>query len=114
MKKPFQKDIAFLKEELVHHEYISRKFSQECDNSRAAEFEILCTEIRTALEIMEERQATAISEWTALAHSERQTILNPLFDALEHTVTDMQKHGCPEFAASLYSYLGDYLIDLAE
>lgn len=114
MMKPFQKDIDFLKEELVHHEYIENKFLQESDTPRASEFEILCAEIRTAIETMEKRQAIAISEWSALSHSQRQTILNPLFDALENTAAAMRQYGCPEFAASLYSHLSDYLIDLTE
>lgn len=114
MMKPYQSDLDFLKEDLVHHEYIAQKFSQEYDTARASEFEILCMEIRTAIEAMEKRQAAAISEWSALSHSQRQAILNPLFDALDNTIAAMKQYGCPEFAAFLASYLADYLIDLIE
>lgn len=103
MMKPFQKDIDFLKEELVHHEYIAKKFSQECDTSRASEFKILCAEIRTAIETMEKRQAAAISEWSALSPSESQTILGPLFDALENMSSSIRAgKPLPSFSCRYY------------
>lgn len=114
MMKPFQKDIDFLKEELVHHEYIAKKCAQEigCDQHLAHEFNILCEQIRNAIEAVENRQTAAITEWSALSPSKRYTILLPLVEALEKVVTDMKTNGCPEFSIYLDEYLTYYLIDL--
>lgn len=114
MMKPFQKDIDFLKEELVHHEYIAKKYAQEIgrNSPQYHEFNILCEQIRNAIEAVENRQNAAIAEWSAISPSKRHTILLPLVDALEKVVKDMKANGCPEFGIYLDEYLTYYLIDL--
>lgn len=112
MEKPFQKDIDFLKEELVHHEYIAGKYEQECNKIREQEFKQQCLQILAAIKTMEDKQATAIAEWSALSPPKRHTILLPLFETLEKTVDIAKENDCQEFAAYLDAYLSGFLIDL--
>lgn len=112
MKKPYQNDIDFLKEELEHHEYIARKSAQEHNDVYAKEFERMCAEIRTAIGAVEKRQSTAVAEWTTLSPSKRRAIFLPLFTAIENAVEATKEKGCPEFAVYLEASLSNFLIDL--
>lgn len=112
MEKPFQKDISFLKEELEHHEYIAKKSAQEHNVVYAKEFERMCAEIRTAINVVEKRQAAAVAEWTALSPSKRHIILLPLYEAIETTIETAKENGCTEFAAYLETSLCNFLIGL--
>lgn len=112
MQKPFQKDIDFLQEELAHYKYIARKYEQECDEPHARTFKQQCDQILTALETVENKQTTAVSEWAALSPSKRRALLLPLFEALEQTVDHIAACGCPTFSTFLDTYLSGYLMDL--
>ena len=114
MEKPFQKDIDFLNEELIHHEYIARKYEQEYDKVRELEFKRQCRQIQSAIRALEKRQETAVHEWSSLSSSKRHIILLPLFDELEKTISNAKENGCPEFSAYLETYLFDLLIDLQD
>lgn len=114
MEKPYEKDLNFLREELNHHTYIAKKFAQEHDTNRAQEFESLCEELRTTIKIVEQKQSTAISEWSALSEERRQIIIMPLLDAVEKFSNDVEKSGCPVFATYLEQFLSNYLSDLID
>lgn len=58
--RPYEHDLAFLHEELEHHEYITRKFQQEQNTTYAKEFEAMCKEIRDCIAVTENKQAAAI------------------------------------------------------
>ena len=112
--RPYEHDLAFLHEELEHHEYIIRKFQQEQNTTYAEEFEVMCKEIRKAITVTETKQDTAISEWSALTRSEREALLLPLYNVAEETVAKISDAGCPEFSKYLDNLFTDYLIDLVE
>lgn len=112
--RPYEHDLAFLHEELEHHEYIIRKFQQEQNTTYAEEFEVMCKEIRKAITVTETKQDTAISEWSALTRSEREALLLPIYNVAEETVAKISDAGCPEFSKYLDNLFTDYLIDLVE
>lgn len=114
MEKPYEKDLNILRKELNHYTYIAKKFAQEHNINRAQEFESLCEELRTTIQILEQRQSTAISEWSALSEKRRQIIITPLLDAVERFANDVEKSGCPVFATYLEQSLSNYLSDLID
>lgn len=61
---------------------------------------------------MEQKQSTAMSEWSALSDEKRQIIILPLLDAVEKFTNDVEKSGCPVLATYLEQFLNDFLIDL--
>ena len=114
MIQPYQEDLVFLQEELTHFVYVTRVFEQECNEEHTQEFRAICAEIKGAIQAVEKRQATAISEWAELTPSKRRAVLLPLIGALEETVSTAKMKECPEFAAYLDSYMSGYLIDLQD
>lgn len=112
--RPYEHDLAFLHEELEHHEYIAKKYTQEYDKDLAREFTKICGDIRLSIQAVEKKQEAAISEWSALTRSEREALLLPIYNAAEETVAKISDAGCPEFSRYLDNLFTDFLIDLVE
>ena len=112
MIQPYQEDLVFLQEELTHFVYVTRVFEQECNEQHTQEFRGICADIKGAIQAVEKRQATAISEWAELTPSNRRAVLLPLIGALEETIKIAKGKGCSEFALYLEEYLCGYFMDL--
>lgn len=108
MNKPYEKDIALLREELTHYEYVFRKFSLEKDHEKVKEFELYCSNIQEAIRITQMRQQEVLTEWAALSAARRKKLMLPLWEALEKTVSGL-KQDCPECSIYLEQVLGDFL-----
>lgn len=114
MEALYQKDIDFLLMELEHHEYIARKSAQKHQEQYADAFANMCAEIRTSIEIMKERQTSAISEWSSLDLPTRQSALTPLCNAMAEVISNLQKNSCVEFATYLEAAFSGFLTDLLD
>ena len=112
--KPYEKDLELLQEELEHHAYIAKKYTQEYNKALSHESTKICNEIRLSIKTVEKRQETAISEWTALTRAEREAILLPVCKAAEETVAKIADAGCPEFSRYLDSLFSHFLMDFIE
>lgn len=110
--KPYERDIQLLQEELVHHEYIAKKYAQEYDKSLAQKYSKICSDIRNSIKTIEKRQDTAVSEWSALSVTEHQRILVPLYGAMEMVINDIKRSNCIEFAIYFEKSICNFLIDL--